>query len=137
MSVTHAGPDRGYEAAADDLHHEHHPTDTTYWKVGLALGLVTALEVGTYFITDDPYSHDLKWLLIGGLLTLMVIKFVTIVAYFMHVRFDHKLFRNVFVGGLVVAVGVYLVTLATFQFFDERYEEDRYDQDGFLVEDGA
>lgn len=137
MSVTHDGPDLGYDAPAEPLHHEHHPTDTTYWKVGLALGLVTALEVGTYFITDDPYSHDLKWLLIGGLLTLMVIKFVTIVAYFMHVRFDHKLFRNVFVGGLVVAVAVYLVTLATFQYFDDRYEEDRYDQDGFLVEDGA
>jgi cytochrome c oxidase subunit 4 len=137
MSVTHDAPDTGYDAPADPLHHEHHPTDRTYWGVGLALGLVTALEVGTYFITDDPYSHDLKWLLIGGLLTLMVIKFVTIVSYFMHVRFDHKLFRNVFVGGLIVAVGVFIVTLFTFQYFDENYESDQYDEDSFLVQDGA
>ncbi|HEX4902403.1 MAG TPA: cytochrome C oxidase subunit IV family protein [Acidimicrobiales bacterium] len=137
MTVTHEGPDAGYEAATDDAHHQHHPSDGTYWKVGLALGIVTALEVATYFITDDPYSHDLKWLLIGGLLVLMVLKFVTIVSYFMHVRFDSKLFRNVFVGGLLLAVGVYLAVLTSFEFWSDRYEADQYDQDEFLVEDGA
>lgn len=138
MTVTHEGSaDTGYEAATDEARHEHHPSDGLYWKVGGALGVVTALEVATYFITDDPYSHELKWVLIFGLLTLMVLKFIVIVSYFMHVKFDNPLFRNVFVGGIVLAVGVYLAVLTSFEFFSERYEADLNDQDAFLVEDGT
>jgi len=122
-TVTHEGSaDAGYEAAADEAHHEHHPRDATYWKVGAALGVITAAEVGTYFITDDPYSHELAPLLIGSLIFMMIAKFVTICAYFMHLKFDNKLFRNVFVSGLVLAVGVYIVVLLTFQFWDSSYE---------------
>jgi len=125
MTVTHEGTDTGYEAATDHAHHEHHPSDGLYWKVGAALGFVTLLEVGTYFVTDDPYSHELKWVLILGLLVLMTLKFVVIVSYFMHVKFDNKLFRNVFVAGLVLAVGVYLAVLTSFQFWSSDYEGGR------------
>jgi len=133
MTVTHEGPDTGYEAATDDLHHEHHPSDGLYWKVGAILGFITALEVGTYFITDDPYSHPLKWALIGSLLTMMVLKFVVIGAFFMHLKFDNRLFRNIFVSGLVLAVAVYLAMLTTFQYWSPGYEADTYDQTGFIA----
>jgi cytochrome c oxidase subunit IV len=137
MTVTHEGADTGYEAATDHARHEHHPSDGLYWKVGAALGFVTALEVGTYFVTDDPYSHELKWVLIVGLLTLMTLKFVVIVSYFMHVKFDNKLFRNVFVSGLVLAVGVYLAVLTSFQFWSDGYETDQNDETGFLADEGG
>jgi cytochrome c oxidase subunit 4 len=138
MTVTHEGStDTGYEAATDAVHHEHHPSDGLYWKVGLILGIITAAEVGTYFITDDPYSHDLAPLLIGSLLLMMVLKFVTIGAYFMHLKFDNRLFRNVFISGLVLAVGVYLVMLTVFEFWGDSFEADTYDQDQFGVEDGG
>jgi cytochrome c oxidase subunit IV len=138
MTVTHQDKvDDDYEAATDGARHEHHPSDGLYWKVGGALGFVTALEVGTYFITDDPYSHELKWVLIFGLLALMALKFVVIVSYFMHVKFDNRLFRNVFVSGLVLALGVYLVMLTVFEFWGSSYEADTYDQDEFLVEAGG
>ena len=137
MTVTHEGStDTEYEAATDGAHHEHHPSDGLYWKVGLILGAITAAEVGTYFITDDPYSHDLAPLLIGSLILMMILKFVTIGAYFMHLKFDNRLFRNVFVSGLVLAIGVYLAMLTTFEFWGDRYEGDTEDQDQFLVEDG-
>jgi len=136
MTVTHEGADTGYEAATDHAHHEHHPSDGLYWKVGAALGFVTLLEVGTYFVTDDPYSHELKWVLIIGLLVLMTLKFVVIVSYFMHVKFDNKLFRNVFVAGLVLAVGVYLAVLTSFQFWGDSYEADQNDETGFLAGEG-
>ena len=123
-TVTHdSDRDGGYEAATDEELHEHHPSDGLYWRVGAILFVLTALEVSTYFITDDPYSHDLKPFLIGGLLLLMVAKFVTIVGYFMHVKFDNKLFRNVFVSGLVLAVGVYLIVLSVFVFWSGDYED--------------
>ncbi|WP_436793902.1 cytochrome C oxidase subunit IV family protein [Actinospongicola halichondriae] len=104
-----------------DEHHDH-PSDAMYWKIGGILGVLTLLEVGTYFITDDPYSHDLAPLLIGGLLALMVIKFITIISFFMHLKFDNRLFRFVFVSGLILAVCVYLVVLSTFAYFDNGYE---------------
>jgi cytochrome c oxidase subunit 4 len=136
-TVTHGGDvDGGYEAATDTELHEHHPSDGLYWRVGAILGVLTLLEVGTYFVTDDPYTHELKWLLIGGLLTLMVVKFITIISYFMHLKFDNKLFRNVFISGLVLAVGVYIVVLTTFAFWDSGYEADNGPQDAPAAEAG-
>ncbi len=107
---------------ADNDEHHDHPSDAMYWKIGGILGVLTLLEVGTYFVTDDPYSHDLAPLLIGGLLTLMVIKFITIISFFMHLKFDNRIFRFVFVSGLILAVAVYLIVLSTFAYFDEGYE---------------
>jgi cytochrome c oxidase subunit IV len=138
MTVTHEGTaDAGYEAATDDARHEHHPSDAQYWKVGLVLAVLTLLEVGTYFIADPPYDHELAPLLIGSLIIMMVLKFVIIGAYFMHLKFDNRLFRNVFVSGLVLAVGVYLVTLTVFEFWDDRYEAGTDDQSSAVIEDGA
>jgi cytochrome c oxidase subunit IV len=138
-TVTHQGEDAGYEAATDEAHHEHHPKDKTYWQVGFALALITGLEVSTYFITDDPYSHDLKWVLIGSLLVMMILKFVVIVSYFMHVKFDNKLFRNVFVSGLVLAVAVYIAVLTSMEFFSDVHEASHSGggEAAALVEDGS
>ena len=51
------------------------------------------------------------------LLILMVIKFVMVVSYFMHLKFDNPLFSWLFYAGLLLAVGVYVAALATFEFF--------------------
>ncbi len=123
MTVTHTGQDSSYEAATDEELHEHHPSDAKYWKVGAILGVLTAMEVSTYFIANPPYDHDLAPLIIGGLLVLMAAKFITIVSYFMHLKFDNKLFRNVFVSGLVLAVFVYVVVLSTLHFWSGGYED--------------
>ncbi|MDZ7674608.1 MAG: cytochrome C oxidase subunit IV family protein [Acidimicrobiales bacterium] len=103
-------------------HDEHHPSDGTYWKVGAILGAITLAEISTYFIADPPYDHELAPLLIGSLLVMMVAKFAAIGAYFMHLKFDSPILRWAFIGGLVLAVGVYLVVLATFAFWDQGYE---------------
>ena len=51
------------------------------------------------------------------LLIMMAIKFVMVVSYFMHLKFDNKVFSWLFYTGLVLAVGVYCAALATFKFF--------------------
>ena len=48
---------------------------------------------------------------------MMVIKFVMVVSYFMHLKFDNKMFSFLFYAGLVLAIGVYAAFLATFKFF--------------------
>ena len=52
-----------------------------------------------------------------SLIFMMVVKFYLVVTWFMHLRFDSKLFGRMFTAGLVLAVGVYLVTLTVFEFW--------------------
>jgi cytochrome c oxidase subunit 4 len=52
-----------------------------------------------------------------ALMIMMVVKFIMVVSYFMHLKFDNKLFSWIFYAGLILAIGVYCVALATFHFF--------------------
>jgi cytochrome c oxidase subunit 4 len=49
----------------------------------------------------------------ASLLVMMVIKFVLVGLWFMHLRFDSKLFRRLFLVGIVLALGVYTAAMAT------------------------
>ena len=49
---------------------------------------------------------------------MMMIKFAVVALYFMHLKFDAKILRNVFAAGFVLAVGVYIATLGSMVFFD-------------------
>ena len=96
------------EAASEEIHpsdeahddHDHGLSDFGYIKVALLLAVLTAAEVLIYFAPPGALEVPL-------LLILMVLKFEIVVAYFMHLRFDSKLFTWMFVGGLVLAVAVY------------------------------
>ena len=48
---------------------------------------------------------------------MMAIKFFTVVLYFMHLKFDNRLFGMLFYTGLFLAIGVYSAALLTFHFF--------------------
>ena len=96
--------------AAHDEHASHGPTDTQFITIFFILAVLTAIEVAVSYIDIGP-------LFIPVLLGLMVVKFFTVVFYFMHVKFDHKLFGRLFYIGLFLAVVVYSGVLATFQFF--------------------
>jgi len=93
-----------------DGHDEKHFSDGQYVVVALILAVLTAIEVSTYFVDFGP-------LMMPVLIVLMVIKFFTVVAYFMHLKFDNKLFSALFYTGLILALGVYGGALATFKFF--------------------
>jgi len=40
-----------------------------------------------------------------------------VITWFMHLRFDGKIFKQLFLGGLALAGVVYVITLSTFQFW--------------------
>jgi cytochrome c oxidase subunit 4 len=48
----------------------------------------------------------------------MLIKFLTVVSLFMHLKYDNKMFSMLFYSGLILAVLVYVAALMTFRFFD-------------------
>ena len=95
---------------AHDGHAEHGLSVGGYIKVAVVLAALTALEVATYFIDFGPFFMPV-------LLVLMCVKFFIVVSYFMHLKFDNKIFSFMFYAGLFLAIGVYAAALATFKFF--------------------
>lgn len=99
-----------------ELHEHQHPSDAQYVKIALFLGVVTALEVATYFWEDATTGQ-----LLATLMPMMVIKFVTVAGYFMHLRYDTPILRRVFTFGLVLAVAVYAIMSLAFEFWSDDY----------------
>ncbi len=85
-------------------------SDAGYIKIALILAAITALEVSTYYVDFGP-------LFMPSLMIMMVVKFVMVVSYFMHLKFDSKIFSFLFYTGLALALFVYFAALATFKFF--------------------
>ena len=117
MSTTESDDLAGASEPIDHEHpiplgpHEHaHPPDSLYIVIALILAVLTALEVMTYYI-------DIGKLFIPTLIVLMCVKFLLVVLFFMHVKFDAPIFGRLFWTGLGLAVAVYLAALATFQVF--------------------
>lgn len=94
--------------------HDHGLSDFGYIKIALLLAVLTAAEVLIYFFDDRVGVLEVPLLLI-----LMVVKFEIVVAYFMHLRFDSKLFTYLFVGGLVLAVAVYAAFATSMVFWTD------------------
>ncbi len=110
---TREGPDGPLSAHAHDAVHEH-PSDRQYVKIALILGVLTALEVFTYFESVHNLGDAALYVI---LIVLMVLKFVYVVAWFMHLKFDSVLFKRIFTAGVVLALGVYLIMLTAFRIW--------------------
>ena len=80
--------------------------------MAIALAVITAIEVAISYMVDDLGPFFLP--LLRGL---MLIKFFSVVLFFMHLKFDNRLFSVMFYLGLVLAIAVYMATLFTFEFF--------------------
>jgi cytochrome c oxidase subunit 4 len=95
-----------------EQHHESvehaHPGPKVYTLVGVVLAVITMVEVWAYTV------ESLKPLLVPILLSLSAAKFILVVGFYMHLRFDHPLFTGVFGFGLVVAASV--ITALMFLF---------------------
>ena len=89
--------------------HKHH-TDMFYLRIAIALAILTAAETSTYWFDFGPFFMP-------ALLIMMSVKFVMVVLFFMHLRFDSKWFNIVFWAGIVLTMIVYLGALSTFHFF--------------------
>ena len=107
-----------------------HPPERLYWIVAAVLAVVTALEVWLSYIDLGNGTPNAVLLLIG-----MVIKFVLVGGFFMHLKFDKKVLRRLFVGGLVLALFCYFVALMMFRKFPPANERQS-EQEIHLVPSG-
>ncbi|MGI8794583.1 MAG: cytochrome C oxidase subunit IV family protein [Acidimicrobiales bacterium] len=103
-----ATADKTIDQAHDKAHD--HPSDGQYIKIAVILAIVTALEVGLYYKSLPGASNNV------ALLVLALLKFVVVVGYFMHLKFDNQILRRVFAFGFVLALLIYAAALFTFSW---------------------
>ncbi|MCC6629726.1 MAG: cytochrome C oxidase subunit IV family protein [Chloroflexi bacterium] len=96
-------------AAHTEAGHEHHPGPAVYVMIGVILLILTVIEVGAYYVEA---LRAIPFGLVTVLLTLMVIKFVLVVLFFMHLKFDNRLFAGLFTVPLLVATAILIALLA-------------------------
>jgi len=87
-----------------------HPTPSLYWKIAGILAVLTAIEVAMFYV-DRAFGLGAVNALV--LIVLAVLKFVLVVGFFMHLRYEKSSLSRLFTAGFVLAVGLYLVVLAS------------------------
>ena len=110
-SITNLPDSAEAQAHAPHGEVEHvHPTWSTYWKVALILTLITVGEVWAYYIPSFVASRGF----VPTLLILSALKFVIVVMFYMHLKYDHWIFRRIFVGSLAIAIATLIALLFLF-----------------------
>lgn len=85
-----------------------HPTPMTYAKVASLLAIITAIEFVIFYI------EALEGVVVPMFLILSAVKFAMVAMFYMHLKFDSRLFSWFFVGGLALATSVILALMALF-----------------------
>jgi cytochrome c oxidase subunit 4 len=95
-------------ATGDDAHGAH-PDWSTYKWVALILTVITVVEVWIFY---TPFAENR--LFVPSLLIMSAAKFAIVVMFYMHLKYDAKLFRALFTGPLLIGVIVIISLLFLF-----------------------
>jgi cytochrome c oxidase subunit IV len=97
----------GGQGAQAVVAHEEHPDRTrTYVAIFVVLFVFTALEVAVTYFPEIPQAPTL--------ITLAAVKFTLIAGFYMHLRYDSRVFSAFFMLGLILAAGMLFSFLALF-----------------------
>lgn len=88
-----------------------HPGTAVYLIVATFLALLTGMEISVFYV------HALQPVLVPLLLLLSAAKFVLVVMFYMHLRFDRRAYGAVFLFELFFAAAVIVSLLALFAAF--------------------
>ena len=93
-------------------HAEDHGHDESkfqiYVQIAMLLAVITGIEIVAVFL---PFP---KWVLVASLVVLSLVKFLFVIFYFMHLRWDKPFCTILFFIGLVLASGTVWALLALF-----------------------
>jgi cytochrome c oxidase subunit 4 len=81
-----------------------------YWLVGLALAVITLLEVWLFAV------EGLGGWYVPILLGLSLLKFIGVVAFFMHLRFDNRMFTYIFASSMIIGILIFTLILFLAEF---------------------
>jgi cytochrome c oxidase subunit 4 len=80
----------------------------TYLVVAAFLLAITVMEVWIFYVPA------LARVLVPVLLVLSALKFALVAMFYMHLKFDHAWFSYVFIGPLIIAIGLAIALLWLF-----------------------
>lgn len=100
-------PSDAVDQTAGDAHAEKHPGALEYAQIGLILGVITAIEIGVYYLGVSQTALVIALLVFSGT------KFTLVVLWFMHLKFDDRLFSSMFVLAFLLALSIFTVAVAT------------------------
>jgi cytochrome c oxidase subunit 4 len=90
-------------------HHADENKFQIYVQIAMLLAVITGVEIVIIFI---PFA---TWLIVTSLVVLSVVKFLYVIFYFMHLKWDKAFCTILFFIGLVLATGT---TWALLEIFD-------------------
>jgi cytochrome c oxidase subunit 4 len=105
MADTHVDEQESERPAR--AHGGRHPSPKEYIRIAVILGVITAAEVVVYYV------EGVQEFLVPILFLFSALKFALVVLWFMHLKFDSRIFSTMFVTGFLIAVAVFVVVLAT------------------------
>lgn len=99
-----------HSPSASAGHHDDHDVSKfqIYVQIALLLAVITGIEIVAVYL---PFA---KWVLVTSLVVLSVVKFMFVIFYFMHLRWDKPFCTILFFIGLVLATGTVWALLALF-----------------------
>jgi cytochrome c oxidase subunit 4 len=82
-----------------------HPTALRYVQIAVILTVLTSIEIAVYYI------HQLSKVLIPLLLALSAVKFALVVLWYMHLKFDNRIFSALFTLGLIIGGSILIAMI--------------------------
>ncbi len=98
-------------AHATESGHAEHPSTRDYVRIAIFLAVLTAIEVALFYLDEAVDMNGWDGPLLIGLST---IKFIAVVGWFMHLRFEDSFLSKFFGTGFVLAMALYGIVLAAF-----------------------
>ena len=86
--------------------HIEHPTPRRYVQIAIVLGILTAIEIALY------YTEDIVGVFTDPILIILAVgKFIIVVGWFMHLRFENKMVNRFFAGGMILALFLFAIVM--------------------------
>jgi len=83
------------------MHDQHtHPTAKTYIGIGVILAVLTAIEFALYYF--EVWGWVARGIAMPSLVFLSTIKFILVVMFYMHLKFDSRVYTGVFLFPLAL-----------------------------------
>lgn len=103
-----------HAATAPDAHAAHHDEGKfhLFVQIAMILAVITGVEIVLIYI---PIA---KWLVVTSLVALSLVKFLMVIFWFMHLKFDKAFCTILFFIGLVLAGGTVGALMAIFSAKD-------------------
>ena len=95
-----------------------HPGPRQYIQIAVILAAITLLEVLAYYVEQGAFERFgitlPRTAMTILLIVMMVLKFVLVVLWYMHLRFDSPVYQRLFLTGVILVLSIFLVVVLTF-----------------------